>query len=225
MALPSLCLLLAQSHPQLTGLRGAANELDFDPSKSMQVLIGLNPSTEFSVSTNQLLVGQPEHGLYVGVLKLTSLHSGGIPVAEECRQLRQFHCVSLGIHLNPGDGRVRRSFRPEIGPAKLERRHGNAHRRPILGFSRRRELICSNRSSRVGRNTTDGGRRSRFNCFRGQIHTGRKSIVAAFFGPDHGRQWCGRNPGLFSRPSRLGYGDSGFDEPSDAHQRLRHCGL
>jgi uncharacterized protein (TIGR03437 family) len=50
---------------QLTGLRGAANQLDFAPSSSMQVLIGLNPSTEFSVPNNQLVVGQVAHGLYV----------------------------------------------------------------------------------------------------------------------------------------------------------------
>ena len=32
---------------QLSGLRAAANELDFDSSKSIQVVIGLNPNTSF----------------------------------------------------------------------------------------------------------------------------------------------------------------------------------
>jgi len=51
---------------RLTNLRGAANELDFDLTKAMQVLIGLNPSTVLSLPTNQLAVGRPEYGLYVG---------------------------------------------------------------------------------------------------------------------------------------------------------------
>ncbi len=84
---------------QLTGLRGAANQLDFDPSKSMQVLIGLNPSTEFSVSTDQLLVGQPEHGLYVGSSGKLVCTQAGISVAEEPRQLRKFSRGPLGISL------------------------------------------------------------------------------------------------------------------------------
>ncbi len=51
---------------QVTGLRGAANQLDFAAGSSMQVTIGLNPNTEFSLPTNQLVVGRPAHGLYVG---------------------------------------------------------------------------------------------------------------------------------------------------------------
>jgi uncharacterized protein (TIGR03437 family) len=51
---------------QLTDLRGAANQLDFNAGASMQVTIGVNGSTEFLLPTDQLLVGQPSHGLYVG---------------------------------------------------------------------------------------------------------------------------------------------------------------
>lgn len=51
---------------QLVGLRGAANELNFGPNRTMQVLIGLNPTTVFGLSSNQLTVGIPEHGLYAG---------------------------------------------------------------------------------------------------------------------------------------------------------------
>ena len=71
---------------QLTGLRGAANELDFDSSKSMQVLIGLNPNTEFSLPTDQLVVGYPAHGLYMWLLRQTDLHPGRISVAQEHRR-------------------------------------------------------------------------------------------------------------------------------------------
>jgi hypothetical protein len=50
---------------QITGLRGAANQLDFAPGKPMQVSIALNPNTAFSIPTDQVVVGEPEHGLYI----------------------------------------------------------------------------------------------------------------------------------------------------------------
>jgi uncharacterized protein (TIGR03437 family) len=49
---------------QISGLRGAANQLDFSPGKSMQVTVAVNGSTQFALSTDQLLVAQPQHGLY-----------------------------------------------------------------------------------------------------------------------------------------------------------------
>jgi len=51
---------------QLAGIRGAANELNFAANRNMQVLIGLNPTQVFGLSSNQLTVGIPEHGLYAG---------------------------------------------------------------------------------------------------------------------------------------------------------------
>ncbi len=49
---------------QLSGLRGAANQV---PSGgTMQVTVGTNGSTQFLLTSTQLLVGQPEAGLYVG---------------------------------------------------------------------------------------------------------------------------------------------------------------
>ena len=61
----------------VSDLRGAANQLDFEAGSSMQVIIGVNGSTEFSLPVDQLLVGQPQHGLYVGYsAKLICTQSG-----------------------------------------------------------------------------------------------------------------------------------------------------
>ncbi|MGP0074714.1 MAG: IPT/TIG domain-containing protein [Bryobacteraceae bacterium] len=49
----------------LTGLRGAANQLDFSTGASIVVNLGVNSSTDFLLPTVQVLVGQPQHGLYV----------------------------------------------------------------------------------------------------------------------------------------------------------------
>jgi len=60
---------------QLTGLRGAANQ--FNSGNLMQVTVGVNGSTQFSLPTTQVLVGQPETGLYVGYSgKLICAQSG-----------------------------------------------------------------------------------------------------------------------------------------------------
>ncbi len=49
---------------RLAGLRGAANELNFAPSSAMQVLIGSSANASLALTTSQLTVGIPEHGLY-----------------------------------------------------------------------------------------------------------------------------------------------------------------
>ncbi len=104
---------------QLTGLRGAANQLDFDPSKSMQVLIGLNPSTEFSVSTNQLLVGQPEHGLYVGSSSLLVCTQAGSPSPKDVTSFASFiasHSAFTSNRLTEG---FAAAFAPKSDPQNL----------------------------------------------------------------------------------------------------------
>jgi uncharacterized protein (TIGR03437 family) len=49
---------------RLAGLRGAANELNFAANSTMYVVLGLNPNDVLGLSTNQITVGIPEHGLY-----------------------------------------------------------------------------------------------------------------------------------------------------------------
>lgn len=51
---------------QITGLRGAANQLDLTPGSSMQISIGLtsNNSATITVPVDQIMVGQPQSGLY-----------------------------------------------------------------------------------------------------------------------------------------------------------------
>lgn len=75
---------------RLAGLRGAANELDFDPSKSMQVLIGLNPSNALALPTDQLLVGEPEHGLYVAFSGELVCTQSGSPLAQNVASFASF---------------------------------------------------------------------------------------------------------------------------------------
>lgn len=50
---------------QVSGLRGAANQLDFQAGSSMQITVGVNGSTQFALPTDQIVVGRSEHGLYV----------------------------------------------------------------------------------------------------------------------------------------------------------------
>jgi uncharacterized protein (TIGR03437 family) len=75
---------------RLSGLRGAANELDFDPTKSMQVLIGLSPSEVVTVTSDQLLVGRPEHGLYVGSSGSIVCSQRGSPLPQNVASFTSF---------------------------------------------------------------------------------------------------------------------------------------
>jgi uncharacterized protein (TIGR03437 family) len=75
---------------QLAGLRGAANELDFNPAQSMQISIGLNPSTEFSVPVDQLVVGEPEHGLYAAFSGKLVCTQAGSPAPQNVASFASF---------------------------------------------------------------------------------------------------------------------------------------
>jgi uncharacterized protein (TIGR03437 family) len=104
---------------QLTGLRGDANQLDFDQSKSMQVIIGLNPSTEFSVSTNQLLVGQPQHGLFVGSSGLIVCTEAGSPLPKNIASFASFLAARSAFTSNRVTEGFAEAFAPKSDPQNL----------------------------------------------------------------------------------------------------------
>lgn len=97
---------------QITGLRGAANQLDFDTTKSMQVSIGLNPSTEFSLPTDQLVLGKPEHGLYAGFSGKLICTQAGSPSAQNIASFASF----LAAHSAFTSTRVTEGFADSFGP-------------------------------------------------------------------------------------------------------------
>jgi uncharacterized protein (TIGR03437 family) len=75
---------------RLSGLRGAANELDFDLTKSMQVLVGLNPSNAFLIPNSQFTVGEPEHGLYVAFSGTLVCTQSGSPLPQNVGSFASF---------------------------------------------------------------------------------------------------------------------------------------
>jgi uncharacterized protein (TIGR03437 family) len=76
---------------QLAGLRGATNQLDFNSSALMQVTVGVNGSTEFSLTTDQILVGQPQRGLYVGYSGKLVCAQTGSPAPQNTASFASFH--------------------------------------------------------------------------------------------------------------------------------------
>jgi len=97
---------------QITGLRGAANQLDFAPGKSMQVLIGLNPSTAFSVPNDQLSVGQPQHGLYIALSSQLVCTQAGSPLPKNVMSFASF--LAAGSTFT--STRVTEGFADSFGP-------------------------------------------------------------------------------------------------------------
>lgn len=104
---------------QLTGLRGAANLLDFAPGSSMQVLIAVNGSTQFLVPNNQVLVGQPAHGLYVAYSGQLVCSQTGSPAPQNTASFASF----LAGHSSFTSTRVTEgyadSFAPKSDPQNL----------------------------------------------------------------------------------------------------------
>jgi uncharacterized protein (TIGR03437 family) len=49
---------------RLANMRGAANQLDFAANSTLQVLIGTSANASMALTTSQLTVGVPQHGLY-----------------------------------------------------------------------------------------------------------------------------------------------------------------
>ncbi|HTW66746.1 MAG TPA: hypothetical protein VME17_19135 [Bryobacteraceae bacterium] len=74
----------------LAGLRGAANELDFAANSTMQVIIGLNPTQIFGLSSNQLTVGIPEHGLYDAFSTKIVCSQSGSPLPADTTSFASF---------------------------------------------------------------------------------------------------------------------------------------
>jgi uncharacterized protein (TIGR03437 family) len=75
---------------RLQGLRGAANQLDFAPNSTMQVIIGFNPQNVIALSNNQLTVGIPEHGLYAGFSTKIICSQKGSPLPLDTSSLASF---------------------------------------------------------------------------------------------------------------------------------------
>jgi uncharacterized protein (TIGR03437 family) len=97
---------------QLSGVRGAANELDFDSTKSMQVLIGVNSNTAFSLPSNQLTVGYPAHGLYVAYSGDLVCTQAGSPTPQNIASFASF----LSAHSTFTSTRVTEGFPDSFGP-------------------------------------------------------------------------------------------------------------
>lgn len=73
---------------QLTGLRGAANQVT--SGATMQITVGANGSAQFSFPTVQLLVGQPEPGLYVGYSGKLICAQSGSPAPHDVTSFASF---------------------------------------------------------------------------------------------------------------------------------------
>ena len=104
---------------QIAGLRGAANQLDFDATKSMQISLGLNPSTEFTVPIDQLVVGVPEHGLYVAFSGKLVCTQAGSPLPQNAASFASFlagHSTFTSTRVTEG---YADSFAPKSEPQNL----------------------------------------------------------------------------------------------------------
>lgn len=97
---------------KIAGLRGAANLLDFDSSKSMQVSIGLNPSTGFALTNSQLSVGQPMHGLYVAFSGELICTQTGSPLPQNTASFASF--IASGATFT--STRVTEGYASSFGP-------------------------------------------------------------------------------------------------------------
>ncbi|HEX5227917.1 MAG TPA: IPT/TIG domain-containing protein [Bryobacteraceae bacterium] len=104
---------------EISGLRGAANQLDFKPGATMQVNLGVNGSTQFLLSTSQLLVGQPQHGLYVGYSGKLICAQAGSPAPANITSFASFlagHSAFTSTRLTEG---YADSFGPKSAPQNL----------------------------------------------------------------------------------------------------------
>jgi uncharacterized protein (TIGR03437 family) len=104
---------------QLTGLRGAANQLDFDPTKSMQVTVGVNGSTQFSLPVSQIEVGQPEHGLYVAYSGRLICTQSGSPLAQNVASFASFLSAGSSFTTTRVTEGFADSFAPKSDPQNL----------------------------------------------------------------------------------------------------------
>ncbi len=97
---------------QVSGLRDAANELDFDTTKSMQVTIGVNGSNELALTTNQVVVGHPAHGIYVAFSGTLVCTQSGSPAPQNAASFASF----LAAHSALTSTRVTEGFADSFAP-------------------------------------------------------------------------------------------------------------
>lgn len=104
---------------QVSDLRGAANQLDFQTGSSMQVVLGVNGSTEFSFPVNQLLVGQPQHGLYVGYSAKLICTQSGSPAPANIASFASFLTAKSSFTSTRLTEGYADSFAPKSDPQNL----------------------------------------------------------------------------------------------------------
>jgi uncharacterized protein (TIGR03437 family) len=97
---------------RLSGLRGAANELNFATNSTLKVLIGLNPTTVLGLANNQLTVGIPEHGLYDGFASTIVCNQKGSPLPADTNSLASF--IASGATF--ASTRVTEGYADSFGP-------------------------------------------------------------------------------------------------------------
>jgi uncharacterized protein (TIGR03437 family) len=97
---------------ELVGLRGAANELNFGANSTLQVVIGLNPTQVFGLSSNTLTVGIPEHGLYAGFSTKIICSQQGSLLPPDTGSFASFLAAGSAF----GSTRVTEGFGDSFGP-------------------------------------------------------------------------------------------------------------
>ncbi len=75
---------------RLAGLRGAAIQLDFATNSTMQVLIGTSANASMALTTSQLTVGIPQHGLYDDFSNRNICSQAGSPLAANPASFASF---------------------------------------------------------------------------------------------------------------------------------------
>jgi uncharacterized protein (TIGR03437 family) len=103
----------------IAGLRGAANFLDFDPTKSIQVSIGVNPSTNFALTNSQLGVGRPTHGLYVAFSGELVCTQAGSPLPQNTASFASFIASGATFTSTRVTEGYANSFAPKSDPQNL----------------------------------------------------------------------------------------------------------
>jgi uncharacterized protein (TIGR03437 family) len=104
---------------QISGLRGAANLLDFNAASSMQVSFGVNGSTQFAVSGNQLSVGQPQHGLYTAFSGQLVCTQAGSPAPQNAASFASFLASGAAFTSTRVTEGFADSFAPKSDPQNL----------------------------------------------------------------------------------------------------------
>ncbi len=117
---------------QLSGLRGAANELNFAANSTLQVLIGLNPNNVFALSSNQLTVGIPEHGLYAGFSSTLVCSQKGSPLPPDITSFANFFAAGSTF----SSTRLTEGFGDSFGPlAAAQNLNADSGTRLIVQYS------------------------------------------------------------------------------------------